>query len=184
MKKTIVVVGLLVMLFTGCGDTDYLADILENMLENQPQKVDMFGFTCLGVNNETQCSSIQIEPGIWDSGEVAISGNSYYKDYLNMEVTNNRDVSALFYVYSLITIDGCGDDIALATPVYGLEPYEKIHITFNLWNYICARTGNQQIQVSIYNGNGFNPDDYANPTLFPHDDLIEDATLLWENTSH
>jgi len=104
-------------------------------------------------------------------------------DYINLEVTNNLLVNTTVFVYSLVTISGCGDN-PIAFDAVLLVPGDVVALDYQLWNYRCGLLGYQQTEIFLYNASGFNPGDYANPWMYPRDDLITNAVVNWDNRLH
>jgi len=148
-----------------------------------PQISNTVDFTCLSVDNDQICTGIEISPGVWDSGPVAITGDPPPDDWINIEVTNNMAVNATVFVYSLVTISGCGDN-PIAFDAVALAPGDAVTLDYRLWNYRCGWYGDQQTDIQLYNAAGFNPGDYANPWMYPRSDLISNEVVKWDNRAH
>lgn len=175
MKKLIIIIALILTGFflTACGDIPAPATpmaIVANTVD----------FSCLSVDNDTVCSGIQDDMGIWMSGPVARSGDPMPVDYLNLEVSNNMAVNTTVFVYSLITITGCGDN-PIAFFAVELAPGDSAQFHYQLWNYRCGALGYQETEIFLYNAAGFDPATYPNPWTYPRTDLITSAVVSWEN---
>ena len=144
-----------------------------------PPAASGVNFTCLSVDNDQICSGT-LTDGIWESGPVSIPGTPLPLDYINIEVTNNSPIAVSIFVYSLITIAGCGDN-PIAFDAVDMAPGASVAFTYQLWNRVCGALGPQRTEVFIYNATGFDPADYANPWTYPRTDPITNVPVKWEN---
>jgi len=136
-------------------------------------------FSCLGVNNEIVCSSIEETPGIWNSGAVQITGSPMPMDFMNVEVVNNGLMNAAFFIYSDVHISGCWDGVIVSDAIT-LMPGDSFAFSELLWNYRCGMLGYQDALVSIYNAVDFDSSS-MNPINYPRTDLIANAIVHWDN---
>lgn len=177
--KRLILITLALTLIIACGtgspDTPSAPDpvIVSNTVD----------FTCLSVDNDQACSGVLGARGVWNSGPVAITGSPPPNDWINIEVTNRMAVNATVFVYSLVTIKGCGDN-PIAFDAQTLTPGDTVVLDYRLWNYRCGWYGDQQTDIQLYNAADFNPADYANPWMYPRTDLVANAVVRWDNRAH
>lgn len=179
--KRLILITLAFIVLIACGSG---ADSTDNNGNDKPPAVtNTVDFSCLSVDNDQTCTGIEISQGVWDSGPVAITGNPPPDDWINIEVTNRMVVNATVFVYSLVTIAGCGDN-PIAFDAISLAPGDVLVLDYRLWNYRCGWYGDQQTDIQLYNAIGFDPAAYANPWMYPRTDLIASAVVKWDNRAH
>jgi len=176
---TIIIITLAFAVLIACGSGG--EDPSDIDPATPPQLSNIVGFTCLSVDNNQVCTGVQDALGVWDSGPVAVTGDPPPDDWINIEVTNNNmAVNATVFVYSLVTIKGCGDN-PIAFDAQTLAPGDTVTLDYRLWNYRCGWYGDQQTDIQLYNVVGFDPADYANPWTYPRTHLIANAVVRWDN---
>lgn len=183
MKRLILIISLALTLLIACGSAPGTDDNNTGGPDKPPFVTNTVDFTCLSVDNDQTCTGALDARGVWNSGPVAITGSPPPDDWINIEVTNRMAVNATVFVYSLVTIKGCGDDPIVFDAVM-LTPGDAVVLDYRLWNYRCGWYGNQQTDIQLYNAAGFNPADYANPWMYPRTDLISSAVVRWDNRAH
>lgn len=177
-----ILIALALTVFVACGsDTSAPRPVIP--AEDPPRISNTIGFSCLSVDNDQVCAGIETSPGIWNSGPVAVTGYPPPDDYINIEVVNDMAVNTTVFVYSLVTISGCGDN-PIAFKAVTMAPGDVMILDYRIWNYRCGWYGYQQTDIQIYNAAGFDPADYANPWMYPRTDLIDNAVVQWENRAH
>ena len=176
---TILIITLTLAMLIACGSGD-----TDTPPVNPPAVVtNTVDFTCLSVDNDQTCTGVLDSQGVWDSGPVAVTGYPPPDDYINIKVMNNLSVNTTVFVYSLVTINGCGDN-PIAFDAVTLAPGDAVVLDYQLWNDRCGILGDQQTTVQLYNAAGFDPGDYANPWMYPRVDLIANAVVKWDNRLH
>ena len=183
--KNLIIIALVLSILMACGSsgggtTPPVIPPVTNTPAPDPVPSGSVGFSCISVDNDQVCSGIQDSPGIWNSGPISISGSPMPEDFLNIEVTNNSQQDASMFVYTLFTINGCGDN-PYAFDIGTLNPGESAVMTQAVMNVQCGMLGYQEAVIGLYNASGFNPADYPNPWTFPRTDLITEATVQWDN---
>jgi predicted small lipoprotein YifL len=182
--KRIIAIMVIALLLTACGATPPVTppDTPPVIPPDTPPAIvsNTVDFSCLSVDNDTTCTGIQYQAGIWNSGPVQTTGSPMPVDFLNVEITNNSLINTSVFAYTLFTIAGCADE-PIAFNAVDLIPGEMAGFSYSTDNVRCGSLGDQNASISLYNASGFNPDDYASPALYPRTELISNAVIVWDN---
>ncbi|MCK5548557.1 MAG: hypothetical protein KAI64_06055, partial [Thermoplasmata archaeon] len=137
-------------------------------------------FSCLDVDNDQTCEALMDTPGIFNSGDVSISGSPMPQDYMNLVVNSTLAVPASVFIHSNVKIIGCGVQ-AVAFDIFDIDPGESVTFSDTLWGYRCGTPAYNEMVVTIYNTGHFNPADYASVYDYPRDQAIANAVVYWQN---
>jgi len=177
----LIIIGCLFLL-AGCGSGDSVPPQGNGSGEDPPpMAINSIALTCLDVDNDRTCEAQLEASGIFNSGAVKISGSPMPADYLNLEMKSTLEARASVFLYSMISISGCGDQ-PLAFDAVNIEPGETVSYSEALWGFRCGSPDFNELVMTIYNAAHFNPWDYPSAYVYPRDQAIANAVVRWQNT--
>ena len=167
-----------IFLLTSCGSGGDTAG--GNGGGNPPVVVNALAFSCLDVDNDQTCEAELDAAGIFNSGDVRISGSPMPQDYFNLEIESTLALSADVFIWMNVEISGCVDQ-ALAFDIVTIDPGETVTFSDTLWGFRCGSVAYNETVATIYNTGHFNPWDYPSVYDYPRDQAIANAVVRWHN---
>lgn len=192
MKKYLVLICMVCLLLSGCGDGGSSGGSGNHDKPDKPVTYDRPAhdrpeIVCWDLNTEPFCRDnrevdpfIEPDPDVptrFYTGEYHQIGNEAYS-YITM--MNSGLTNATVFYFIDWTVTGC--DYVGATSisdVHQLAPGESFEWGYSITPDECALPGLSLVTATVYDAAGFNPDDYLNPYDWPRTAPISNAVLYW-----